>query len=80
VQSYGPAHDQLPRPSSSSARFELRHPETDEVAWDIVLAGEEMEDFARNELLRDVTFGLDALGTVPGHGLQSPATSVIPNL
>jgi hypothetical protein len=45
-----------------------------------VLAGEEMEDFARNELLRDVTFGLDALGTVPGHGLQSPATSVIPNL
>ena len=50
------------------------------MAWDIVLAGEEMEDFARNELLRDVTFGLDALGTVSGHGLQSPAASVIPNL
>ena len=50
------------------------------MAWDIVLAGEEMEDFARNELLRDVTFGLDALGTVSGRGIQSRAASVIPNL
>lgn len=80
MQSYGPAQGQLPRLPLSNARFTFRRPETDKVAWDIVLGGESQEAFARNELLGDLTFELDAAGTVFGHGLQRPAASVIPNL
>jgi hypothetical protein len=45
-----------------------------------VPAGEGVERFARNELLGDPSFELDATGTVFGHGFQSPAVSVDPNL
>jgi hypothetical protein len=45
-----------------------------------VPAGEGVERFARNELLGDLSFELDAMGTVCGHGFQSPAVSVNPNL
>jgi len=38
------------------------------------------ERFARNERLGDLAFELDAMGTVFGHGFQSPAVSVNPNL
>jgi hypothetical protein len=38
------------------------------------------ERFARNERLGDLSFELDAMGTVFGHGFQSPAVSVNPNL
>jgi len=44
-----------------------------------VPAGEGVERFARNELLGDLSFELDAMGTVSGHGFQSPAVSVNPN-
>lgn len=45
-----------------------------------MLAGEGMKDIARDELLGDLPFELDAMGTVFGHGFQSPAVSVNPNL
>jgi hypothetical protein len=37
-----------------------------------VLAGEGMEDIARNELLSDLTFEFDAMGTLFGDGFQRP--------
>jgi hypothetical protein len=39
-----------------------------------------VERFARNERLGDLSFESDAMGTVFGHGFQSPAGSVNPNL
>jgi hypothetical protein len=62
------------------SRFKLPHPEGDEVAWDIVPAREGVQRFARNERLGDLSLELDAMGTVFGHGFQSPAVSVNPNL
>jgi hypothetical protein len=41
---------------------------------------ESVERFARNERLGDLSCELDGVGTVVGHGFQSPAVSVNPNL
>ena len=67
------------RASSPDARFKFWQPETDETVRNIVRAGAGMGDIGRHELLGDLPFELDAMGT----GLataQSPAVSFNPNL
>jgi hypothetical protein len=61
-------------------RVKLPHPETSDVARDIVPADDGMERFARKELLGDPSFEFDAMGTVFGHDFQSPAAWLNRNL
>jgi len=59
--------------------FKLPHPDSDEVARDVVSAGESMERLACNGVLGDLPFELDAVGAVLGHGfhsLKAPAAPV----
>ena len=63
--------------------FKLPHPDSDEVARDVVSAGKSMERLACNEVLGDLPFELDAVGAVLGHGfhpLKARQLRSIPNL
>ena len=66
-----------------SIEFKLPHPDSDEVARDVVSAGESMKRLACNEVLGDLPFELDAVGAVLGHGfhpLKARQPRSIPNL
>ena len=55
----------------------------DQVARDVVAFGETVECLAGNEVLGDLSFELDAMGAVPGHGfhpLKARQYRSIPNL
>ena len=45
------------------------HPDSNEVARDVVSVGERTQHLARNEVLDDLPFELDAVGAVLAHGL-----------
>jgi len=46
-------------------------PRADQIARDVVALRQPMERFAGQKLLSDLALELDALGTMPGHGLPS---------
>ena len=50
--------------------FKLPHPESDQVARDVVSAGESMKRLACQEVLDDLPFELDAVGAIVGHGFH----------
>ena len=63
--------------------LKLLDPDSDQVARDVVAFGETVECLARNEVLGDLSFELDAMGAVLGHGfhpLKARQRRSIPNL
>src|ERR1700722_13079386 len=53
-----------------SPSLKLLDPDSDQVARDVVALGETVECFARNEVQGDLSFELDAMGAVLGHGFH----------
>jgi hypothetical protein len=63
--------------------LKLLDPDSDQVARDVVAFGETVDCLARNEVLGDLSFELDAMGAVLGHGfhpLKARQRRSIPNL
>src|SRR5580692_9806183 len=63
--------------------LKLLDPDSDQVARDVVAFGETVECLARNEVQRDLSFELDAMDALLGHGfhpLKARQRRSIPNL
>src|SRR6185312_130922 len=63
--------------------LKLLDPDSDQVARDVVAFGETVECLARNEVQGDLSFELDAMDAVLGHGfppLKARQRRSIPNL
>jgi hypothetical protein len=63
--------------------LKLPNPDSDQVAGNVMSAGEGVERLARDELLSDLPFELYAVGVVLGHGLhplKARRSRSIPNL
>src|SRR6266853_6332743 len=65
-----PGVDRQPGVFVQGARFILLNPDANQLTRDIMPLGKRVQALPGNELLRDLTLGLNAVGTLSGHGFH----------